>query len=280
VYIALDIVLAWKAKYVKISIVTLSFNQRAFLQEALDSVLKQNYEDIEYIVVDPGSTDGSRELLQNYSGRIAHLVLEPDNGPADGLNHGFAHATGEICGFLNADDLLFDGALRRVVDFFQTHPDCDVVMGNGDVVNTQGKPLRHVRAREFTVARYLYGGTYWLQQSTFFRRESFLRVGGFNVENRTCWDGELFVSMAQQGAVVGRIDADLGKFRLHDASITSTGRLQERYRADRKRIFRKIRGREWRATDRLINWIYRGESALIRLGSQFDRTRTTRRAGA
>ncbi len=90
----------------KISIVTLSFNQCAFLREALESVLQQGYPDLEYIVIDPGSTDGSRELIQSYASGIAHMVFEPDKGASDGLRKGFALATGDICGFLNSDDLL------------------------------------------------------------------------------------------------------------------------------------------------------------------------------
>ena len=101
----------------KISIVTLSFNQRAYLQEAIDSVLSQGYLDLEYIVVDPGSTDGSRDLIKSYGDRIAHCIFEPDRGAADGLNKGFERATGDVFGFLNADDLLFPGALRRWQSF-------------------------------------------------------------------------------------------------------------------------------------------------------------------
>ena len=92
----------------KISIVTLSFNQRAYLQEAMDSVLSQDYPNLEYIVVDPGSSDGSRETDQQLWPDRSH-IFEPDRGAADGLNKGFARATGDVFGFLNADDLLFPG---------------------------------------------------------------------------------------------------------------------------------------------------------------------------
>ncbi len=90
----------------KISIVTLSFNQKQFLEEALQSVLGQKYPELEYIVVDPGSTDGSREMLDLYKGQLTELILEPDRGAADGLNKGFSRSTGDVLGFLNADDLL------------------------------------------------------------------------------------------------------------------------------------------------------------------------------
>ncbi len=253
----------------RISIVTLSYNQMAFLREAMNSVVQQDHPDVEYIVVDPGSTDGSRELIRSYGEQVSQVVFEADRGAADGLNKGFGRATGEVFGFLNADDFLLPGALRRVAEFFASHPQCDIVMGNGNVVDAHGRNLRHVRARDFTVRRYLYGGTRWLQQATFFRREAFLRSPGFNTENRTSWDGELFLSMAQMGATVGYIDADLAAFRLHNTSISGTGRLLDAYREDCRRIFRQIRGRDWRVTDDLLRFFYRIEGLLLRAGLWF-----------
>ena len=88
----------------KFSVVTVSFNQRQYLEEALTSVLEQDYPAIEYIVVDPGSTDGSRELIESFRDRLASIVFEADQGAADGLNKGFQRASGDIFGFLNSDD--------------------------------------------------------------------------------------------------------------------------------------------------------------------------------
>jgi glycosyltransferase involved in cell wall biosynthesis len=221
---------------------------------------------VEYIVVDPGSSDGSRELIQSYGEQISRVIFEPDKGAADGLNKGFLRATGDVFGFLNADDIFLLGALRKVQEFFDSCPKFDMAMGNGYVVDFQGRNLRHLRARNFSVQSYLYGGTRWLQQSTFFRREAFQRSGGFNVENRTCWDGELFVSMVQRGALVGYIDADLAAFRLHSASISGSKRLENAYQEDCRRIFRKIRGRDWRVTDDLLRLFYRSEALMVRAG--------------
>lgn len=253
----------------KISIVTVSFNQRHFLKEAIDSVLNQGYEELEYIVVDPGSTDGSRELIQTYGDRIAHVIFEPDKGAADGLNKGFAVATGEIYGFLNSDDLLMPDSLRRVGDFFQKHPECGMVMGNGHKIDGEGNRTDEIIARDFSVRRHLYGGTRWLQQSTFFRREAYLRSPKFNIENRTCWDGELFVNLASQGIKIGYIDADLSAFRIHGASISGTGRLLETYLKDHGRVFRQFQGREWGWLDNLWKWLYQVEGAIKGAGARF-----------
>ncbi len=231
----------------------------------MESVLQQGYPGLQYILVDPGSTDGSRELIQSCSHRIAHTIFEPDRGAADGLNKGFASATGEVFGFLNADDLLEPGSLHRVADFFRRNPQRDIAFGNGHVIDGHGKSLKHYRARDFTARRYFYGGSQWLQQSTFFRAAAFRRTQGFNVENRTCWDGELFVTMVSRGARVGYIDADLGRFRVYPASLTGSGRLQGQYRLDARRIFRQTLGRSWNAADDLWRCLYRAEGVGIRL---------------
>jgi glycosyltransferase involved in cell wall biosynthesis len=250
----------------KISIVTISFNQIAFLQAAMDSVLSQGYPDLEYIVVDPGSTDGSRELIESYSDRISHIVFERDKGAADGLNKGFALATGEIFGYLNSDDLLLPGSLRAVADFFEQHPSCDIGMGDGYILDVSGQKTKHVEARDVTLKRYFHGGCRWLQQATFFRRETFLRSPGFNLENRTSWDGELLAQMLNRGAVVGYVHADLAGFRIYSTSLTGSGATKDAYGRDHDRFFREISGRNWRVTDKLLHIVYRIEGLLIRTG--------------
>jgi glycosyltransferase involved in cell wall biosynthesis len=247
---------------VKISIVTLSFNQRAYLQQAMDSVVSQGYPDLEYIVVDPGSTDGSRELIHEYSSQITAAIFEPDQGASDGLNKGFARATGEVFGFLNADDILYPGSLQRVGSFFRTHPECDMAMGNGYKIDGQGRKTRHYVARDFSVRRFFYGGTQWLQQSTFFRSSAFQQSPRFNTQNRTSWDGELFLNLASRGAKIGYIDADLGGFRIHGESISGSGRLNEQYQKDCQRIFRQMTGRDWQKTDELVRFFFRAEGFL------------------
>lgn len=260
----------------KISIVTLSFNQCAYLKEAIESVLSQHYPDLEYIVVDPGSTDGSRELIESYGGQISSIVFEPDRGAADGLKKGFALATGDVYGFLNADDLLFPGSLAKVAEYFKSHPECQMAMGDGFTIDGSGKKIRHYRARNFTTASFFYGGARWLQQSTFFRAEAYRGSPKFNVENRTCWDGELFVNIANQGARIGYIHADIGGFRIYEGSISGSGRLYEQFQKDSRRIFHELTGHEWRTIDQLLCYLYRAEALLAGLGS---RLWTPRRAG-
>jgi len=226
---------------VKFSIVTISFNQARFLEQTMRSVLDQGYEDIEYIVVDPGSTDGSREIIERYRSRISKIIFEPDAGPADGLNKGFACATGEIYGYLNSDDYFEPDAFRRVAHLFEAKPDVDVLCGAIRIVDGSGKArLRKLIADRFDLKRFVAGVGVVGQQGTFFRRRAFARSGGFNLENRTCWDGELLVDFALKGCRFAVIHRVLGNFRIHHESISGSGRLNEKYLKDQKRILQKL----------------------------------------
>jgi len=111
----------------RVSIVTISFNQAQYLERAIRSVLEQDYPEIEYIVVDPGSTDGSRDVIEHYRSRISKVIFEPDTGPANGLNKGFAAASGEIFGCMNADDAYLPGAVTKAVAAFRAAPGADIV---------------------------------------------------------------------------------------------------------------------------------------------------------
>ncbi|MCU1242320.1 MAG: glycosyl transferase, family 2 [Candidatus Acidoferrum typicum] len=235
----------------KVSIVTISFNQGEFLERAIWSVVEQDYPDIEYIVVDPGSTDGSRDIIERYRSRIARVIYEPDRGPADGLNKGFARATGDIFGFLNSDDVLFPGAVRNAVAFLNSN-EADVVSAHATVIDAEDRHLRMAYSEPFSLRMFAYGACVLVQPSTFFQREAFERAQGFNVENRATWDGELWVDMALSGARFTLADGVWSGYRLHSQSITSSRKLLQQQQDDQKRMFRKILGRDSGGADRLV----------------------------
>lgn len=238
-----------------ISVVTISYNQARFLPAAIESIVGQGYPALDYIVVDPGSTDGSREIALGYGDRIATRLFEPDKGPADGLNKGFAAAQGCIFGYINADDMLLPGALARVAAAF-TDPSVDIVLGNGVIIDDHDRQLRNAQSSRFSRIAYGHGAMTFLQQGCFFRAESFWRVGGFNVANRTSWDAELLIDMAVAGARIVNIPDRLGAFRLYGDTITGSGRLAEAMRVDVARIAEKALGRPPRASDRLAAPLY------------------------
>jgi glycosyltransferase involved in cell wall biosynthesis len=241
----------------KVSIVTISFNQVGYLERTIKSVLNQDYPGIEYIVVDPGSTDGSRELIKSYESRLAKVIFEKDAGPADGLNKGFAAATGEIFGFLNSDDILYPGAVSGAVRYFSSHPKVDVVSGNGRVIGPDERVYRLVYSDRWSPRKYMYGGAVLIQPSTFFRRSAFEKAGRFNPENRAIWDGELFFDMARAGCVFGRKNEIWSGYRLHPESITASMRLDEGRAAVRIRQFRAVKGRDPGKADEFLRLFFR-----------------------
>ncbi|MBY4947159.1 glycosyltransferase [Cupriavidus respiraculi] len=233
----------------KISVVTVSFNQAPYLEAAIRSVIEQQGCEIEYIVVDPGSKDGSRDIIARYAPHIAVQLLEPDRGPGDGLNKGFAHATGDIYCYLNSDDVFLPGAFAKAVEYFQRHRDWDVICGNGYVIDGAGKRLRRVYSDRFGLRPAAYGSAIAIQPSTFFRARAFHAAGGFNVENRSNWDGELAIDMALAGAVFRNVPDFMSCYRVYAESITGSARLADAHEQFERRMFRKIVGRDWHRLD-------------------------------
>ncbi|GAB4483420.1 MAG: glycosyltransferase family 2 protein [Anaerolineales bacterium] len=224
----------------KVSLVTISYNQARFLEEAIRSVLQQNYPALEYIVVDAGSSDDSRAIIEKYRSQISKIIFEPDRGPADGLNKGFSHASGKIFGYLNADDLLLPGAIAAITRVFQKKPALDVLSGHGWVVDENSRPLYREFSWPYSLTFYRYQCTTILQQATFFRAEKFWQSAGFNLANKTCWDSELMVDLALRGARFGLTNQFLACFRLHKDSISGSARLKTEYEQNVQRILQRL----------------------------------------
>ena len=225
-----------------ISIVTISFNQAAFLEECLSSVLSQDAGDDEYIVVDPGSTDASRDIIARHAVRIDKQILEPDAGPADGLNRGFAAATGELLGYINADDRYAPGAISFARKFFSDYPNVDVLCGAIRIIDRHGRASLRARTSDpFDLAHFAAGTCTVGQQATFFRRRAYDQAGGFNPDNSINWDGELLVDMALTGARFATTSRILGDFRIYAESITGSKRHTERLLREHERLADKIR---------------------------------------
>jgi glycosyltransferase involved in cell wall biosynthesis len=244
------------------SIVTISFNQAEFLERAIRSVVEQNYSNIEYIVVDPGSTDGSRDVIEKYRSRISKIIYEKDSGPANGLNKGFAAATGEIFGYINADDAYLPGAISKAVATFQSRPRADIIYGHCYIVDREGRVIRRSRSVPFNLRLYAYGGVVVMQQSTFFRRQAFENVGGFNEANRTSWDAELLMDMALKGSRLDMVDDYWSVYAIYPGSITATVKYNQQYQADRARMFQTITGREYARTNKVFFYLARIEKLL------------------
>lgn len=239
-----------------VSIVTISFNQAEFLEQTILSVLSQDYPNIEYIVMDPGSTDGSREIIEQYKSQLAHVGLGKDAGPADGLNNGFSNANGKIFAYLNSDDLLLPGAVTAAVKELEAKPDCDAVIGHVWAIDEKGERIRRLYSDPVNLTGIAHAAFVQMQIGTFVRAEAFHGVGGFNPENRIAWDGELVVDMALKGSRFAIINQFWGSFRIHQESITGAAKMQKDRAEYVLRIFQKITGRRPGIKDRIGRVFY------------------------
>jgi glycosyltransferase involved in cell wall biosynthesis len=246
----------------KISIVTISFNQAKYLRQCIDSILSQTGCDLEYIIVDPGSTDGSRALVESYGDKIIK-VFAPDKGPADGLNQGFKHATGEVYGFINSDDYLLPGAIRHINNYFNTKGLQHFVTGQGYTELAHGGHSK-IRPQPLTTLNMLHRSAVMFQQATFFPAHAYQEVGGFNINNTTCWDYELFLRFLLRGLKHEVIPQGVAAFRLHEGSISGSGRLTERYLNDLDKLFFDVCGRKRSVTDKALTFLLRVKREVLR----------------
>jgi glycosyltransferase involved in cell wall biosynthesis len=246
----------------KFSIVTISYNQACFLRDTIESVLSQEGVDLEYIVVDAGSTDGSQKILEEYADRIHHLIIESDDGPTHGLNRGFAAATGDIFGYLNSDDLYLPGTLRSAAAQFEAAPSADVIYGDGLLIDQRGRRRSVLPSSAWDTRKIALSAFHIVQPATFIRRRAFDRIDGFNQENPSCWDRELLVDLALAGASFAHVRQPWAAFRTHPASITGSRRLVQINEQQHGRILAKALGRPPAQADILYRFIYRCERRL------------------
>ena len=178
-----------------VSIITPSFNQVAFLEKAIQSVLAQDYPNLEYWVMDGGSTDGSIEVIQSYAPQLAGWISEQDNGQADAINKGFSRATGEIVAWLNSDDLYRPGAIQRAVTVFEENPEVGMVYSDVDSIDADGAVFNRMQYGQWGI-RDLMAFNILGQPGVFFRRSVLETAGGLDLSYRYLLDHHLWLRMA------------------------------------------------------------------------------------
>jgi glycosyltransferase involved in cell wall biosynthesis len=216
----------------RITVVTPSYNQAQFLRETIESVLNQGYPNLEYFVIDGGSTDGSVDIIREYAGQIDWWTSEEDEGQSHAINKGLSMATGEFVSWLNSDDVLLPQALHRVGEFIRSHPDTDIVIGamllglaDGTILSYYGPsraPLWCMRREAMDL----------LQPSTFVRRTRWLSVGELRQDLHCRMDVDLLHRLVVSGAAFHYLTDPLSFMRLHPRRKGNT--LQELYAKERK----------------------------------------------
>ena len=202
----------------RLTIITPSYNQAAFLERTLRSVLDQAYEDLEYLVVDGGSTDGSVEILQRYGERLSWWVSEPDGGQTNALNKALRRATGDVIAYINSDDVYLPGAFDRAVSALESAPEADWVVGACRFEGDAGFTTEVWRPEMPKGARYWWILGPWgvPQPSSFWRRRVFEDLGPFREDLQYVFDTEHALRLAMAGRLPMAIDDELAMRVLHD----------------------------------------------------------------
>jgi glycosyltransferase involved in cell wall biosynthesis len=216
-------------KLPRVTLITPSYNTAAYLGAAIESVLGQDYPEIEYLVMDGGSTDRTVELLHGYGDRVRWFSGR-DAGQTDAIARGFAQTTGSIIGWLNADDVLKPGAVRALVEAFQANPGVGLIYGDADFIDAGGRFICPCTVVEpYCRHRLLQFGDYIIQPAAFFTRRAYETVGGLDKTLNWAMDWDLWIRLSLQYEVV-YIRKLLASYRWLGSNKTAEGgfaRLEE-----------------------------------------------------
>ncbi len=278
-------------EYPKISIVTPNYNKAKYLEQTILSVLSQNYPNLEYVIIDGGSTDGSVDIIKKYEDKLAYWVSEPDKGMYYAIKKGFEHTTGDIMAWINSDDMYHPGALSVVADIFREHEEVRWLTGANTHFDEQGRTVRVWEAAYFSHLLFLMRNYKYVQQeSTFWRRSLYEKVGGVSTNYRLAGDFDLWMRFSRYEKQY-MVNALIGGFRVCDGqlsenvqeysreadliidreSISEEEQRQMRRMATRQRVLsflRKFKILNWQSIDRRYMQGYENEDRMHRI--QFD----------
>ncbi|MDH4027216.1 MAG: glycosyltransferase [Nitrospirota bacterium] len=209
-------------KLPRISIVTPSYNQGEFLKETIESVLNQNYPDLEYFIVDGGSTDNSIDIIREYEDHIDWWVSEKDDGQSDAIHKGFSRATGNLLGWLNSDDVYFPGALQRIGEAYAMKPGASIYSGGTAIGKKGNKGIRKCSIPTAQIGIFSRYGIIGVgQQSSFFDADAYHHTGGIDHDIHMRMDGNLMFRLIQHNPATVVMNDMIGFFRWHEGSKSS-----------------------------------------------------------
>jgi glycosyltransferase involved in cell wall biosynthesis len=236
----------------KISIVTPVFNGAKYLEQTIQSVLLQDYESIEYIIIDGGSTDGTLEIIKKYESKLAYWISEPDNSMYEAVQKGFDVASGDILAWINSDDLIFPNSLNVVADIFSDLQEVEWITGIPSIINKKNECVKVGPYLDWSRERFIAGDFRWIQQeSTFFRRSLWTKSGAtFNLDHKLAADFELWCRFFKSAKLYS-VNTIFSGFRLHGDQV-SVKNLPE-YEIDAKIIYDQY----YYSKKKISSWVYR-----------------------
>jgi glycosyltransferase involved in cell wall biosynthesis len=205
----------------KISVITPSFNQAAYLERTIRSILDQGYPNIEYIIIDGGSTDGSVDIIRKYAERLSFWVSEPDRGQAHAINKGLQRTTGEWVAWQNSDDVFYPGTFAQLAHMAARKPDADLIIGNMNLIDKDDGLLRDMKYVRPTYRSMLAEGMVLTNQAAFWKRGLHDEIGYLD-EGLDCgFDFEWFLRVLKGERIAAHVNATWGGLRMHEETKTS-----------------------------------------------------------
>ncbi|NQW93659.1 MAG: glycosyltransferase [Polaromonas sp.] len=224
----------------KISVITPSFNQAAYLERTIRSVLDQGYPNVEYIIIDGGSTDGSVDIIRKYADRLTYWISEPDRGQTHAINKGLQRATGEWVAWQNSDDVFYQGSFTQLAQMAEKKPAADLVIGNMHLIDKDDTLLRDMKYVLPTYRSLLAEGMVLTNQAAFWKRRLHDEIGYLD-EGLDCgFDFEWFLRVLNGGRTAAHVNAPWGGLRMHEE--TKTSNRQATFDSEYKKILEGRKG--------------------------------------
>jgi glycosyltransferase involved in cell wall biosynthesis len=241
--------------YPKISVITPSYNQGQFLERTILSIINQNYPNLEYIVIDGGSTDNSVEIIKKYETRIVYWVSEKDKGQTDAINKGMRKATGDIVCWINSDDVLLPGAVQIVARYFNRHSNVEFLNGLTICIDKDDKILRigHILNSKWFHKKGVYNIS---QQGMFWKKYIFEKIGELDETLHYAMDTEWIIRLYENKIKMAIINKPLGAIRVHESTKTALAHINNNlWKIDQEKIAKKYNG-HYAASNRTLILLY------------------------
>jgi glycosyltransferase involved in cell wall biosynthesis len=252
--------------YPKISVVTPSYNQAQFLEETILSIINQDYPNLEYIIIDGGSTDNSVEIIRKYQDKITFWVSEKDSGQSEAINKGFKKATGDIVCWINSDDILLPHSLIKVANFYHSNPKIDFLTGHLLIIDQDSKIIENsfmLKQKRY----YAKNGVFYIgQQSMFWKRDLFKRFGFLREDFHALMDKEFLIRVLSNNCRIGHLNDTLGAIRIQKNSKSSLffdGTGKSIWTRDQVELF-KMYGNEYGRSGNIVFKLIYGLEKLVK----------------
>ena len=207
--------------YPKISVITPSFNQAEYLERTIQSVLDQGYPNLEYIVIDGGSTDGSVDVIRRYADKLTHWVSEKDSGQSQAINKGLMRATGDWVAWQNSDDIFYPGTFIQLAECASRKPDAGLIIGDMNMIDVHDQVLRDIKYIRPTYGAMLAEGMVLTNQAAFWRRELHSKLGYLREDLHFGFDFEWFLRILESAVRAEHVRGMWGGLRMHQATKTA-----------------------------------------------------------